>query len=59
MEPTELIKGRKYRVITQWGEHVMSFWGIMEENGNPIFLHGVFPTQMIPWPAIKRIAVVE
>jgi hypothetical protein len=56
---TNLIKGKKYRVVTEWGEHVMTFWGIMVENGNPIFLQGVFPTQIIPWTAIKRIELIE
>jgi hypothetical protein len=35
---TEMVNDRKYRVVTGWGEEIMTFWGIMEENGNPLFV---------------------
>ena len=49
-------------MFTEWGEKILTFRGIMEESGNPIFCHGAFPTQMIPWPAIEgldRVPVTE
>jgi len=34
---SEMVKGRKYRVVTEWGEQILTFWGIMKKNGNPLF----------------------
>jgi hypothetical protein len=55
----EMVKGRKYRVVTGWGEEIMTFRGIMEENGNPLFVKNVFPIQQIPWGAIEELELLE
>jgi hypothetical protein len=54
----DLVKGRKYRVVTRWGERIMTFRGILEENGNPLFVEHIFPGQQIPWGAIERLELV-
>jgi hypothetical protein len=56
---SEMVKGRKYRVVTQWGELVLTFWGIMEENSNPLFVKNIFPIQQIPWGAILELELIE
>jgi hypothetical protein len=56
---SEMIKDRKYRVLTQWGEQILTFWGIIKENGNPLFVRKVFPIQQIPWAAILELELVE
>ena len=54
-----MVKGRKYRVVTEWGEEILTFWGIMKENGNPLFVKNIFPIQQIPWGAISELELVE
>ena len=53
---TNLIKGQKYRVFTRILE--VTYIGPDDESGNPIFRHGTFPAQMIPWTAIERLDMV-
>jgi len=51
----ELIEGRKYRLFTRYYMGVVLVYRGLSEDGNPLFVHDVFPVQMIPWPAIEKI----
>lgn len=55
----EMIKGQKYRLVTQWGEEITKFWGIDEESRNPFFVVHEFPITMIPWGAILELEPVD
>ena len=59
MEKTELIRGRKYRLVTRWGESIARFLSIDKESGNPVFVVHRFPTTIIPWGAILELEQVE
>jgi hypothetical protein len=54
-----MVEGKKYRVVTKWGERILTFRRIIKENGNPLFVESIFPTRQIPWKGIEELELLE
>ena len=58
----KVVKGKKYRIKTRWGENEVEFnmiGAIGSDRQDPVWRSPGGVTSMIPWQAIERITPLD